>query len=197
VGELVRSMIGKLETERMLNLQATVLQTEAVAVVDESDRILFITERAEQLLQEYFPATPAGFMPREILRWLGKLPSPGATMTKTVATGILTCTCRGSTPWQESKMHVLFNGGPSPACVRCVRFDEHCEKDRILSLKKLGLTPREAEVLYWIMEGKSNAEIAIILNAEMRTVAKHCQNVFTKLRVDNRTSAALLARSVL
>jgi DNA-binding CsgD family transcriptional regulator len=61
----------------------------------------------------------------------------------------------------------------------------------------IGLTAREAEVLYWITEGKSNPEISIILKASPDTVKKHAANVYAKLRVPTRTSAARFALSVL
>ena len=57
-------------------------------------------------------------------------------------------------------------------------------------LQKLGLTRREAEVLFWASQGKSNGEIAIILAAKVRTIAKHLERVFAKLMVENRTAAA-------
>jgi DNA-binding CsgD family transcriptional regulator len=57
-------------------------------------------------------------------------------------------------------------------------------------LQKLGLTRREAEVLFWASQGKSNGEIAIILASKVRTIAKHLERVFAKLMVENRTAAA-------
>lgn len=56
-------------------------------------------------------------------------------------------------------------------------------------LYSLGLTPREAEILFWITQGKSNPEIAIILAMQLVTVKKHVQNVLQKLGVENRTAA--------
>jgi DNA-binding NarL/FixJ family response regulator len=60
-------------------------------------------------------------------------------------------------------------------------------------LESLGLTPREAEVLLWVAQGKSNAEISVILGAAESTVKKHLQSIFEKLGVDNRNAAALRA----
>lgn len=59
--------------------------------------------------------------------------------------------------------------------------------------KALPLTEREAEVLYWIAFGKTNREIATILNMSPRTVNKHLETVFPKLGVENRTAAAAIA----
>jgi DNA-binding response OmpR family regulator/DNA-binding CsgD family transcriptional regulator len=58
--------------------------------------------------------------------------------------------------------------------------------------KRLGLTAREAEVLQWTGRGKSNREIAAILNVSHRTVNKHLDQIYTKLGVENRTAAAAI-----
>src|SRR5262245_23433369 len=55
------------------------------------------------------------------------------------------------------------------------------------------LTPREAEVLFWISQGKSNRDIGVILGAKTGTICKHVEHIFSKLDVENRTSAAVLA----
>lgn len=60
-------------------------------------------------------------------------------------------------------------------------------------LEKLGLTPREAEVLFWVAHGKTNPEIATILGIGLTTVKKHLEATFVKLGVENRTSAAAMA----
>ncbi|PTY37989.1 DNA-binding response regulator [Saccharospirillum sp. MSK14-1] len=58
---------------------------------------------------------------------------------------------------------------------------------------ELPLTDREAEVLYWVANGKTNREVAQILELSPRTVNKHLEQVFAKLGVDNRTAAAGMA----
>lgn len=64
-------------------------------------------------------------------------------------------------------------------------------------LLAFGLTPREAEVLLWVAQGKSNAEISVILGAAEATIKKHLQSIFEKLGVDNRNAAAMQAIEVL
>lgn len=58
---------------------------------------------------------------------------------------------------------------------------------------QLPITERESEVLYWIGNGKTNREIGLILETSPRTVNKHLEQIFRKLQVDNRTSAAAIA----
>lgn len=59
--------------------------------------------------------------------------------------------------------------------------------------EKLGLTAREAEVLFWIARGKSNRDIAQILGMSPRTVNKHLEQIYVKLGVENRAAAAAIA----
>jgi DNA-binding CsgD family transcriptional regulator len=61
------------------------------------------------------------------------------------------------------------------------------------ALASLSLTPREAEVLLWISQGKSNHDIGVILGAKTGTICKHVEHIFSKLNVENRTSAAVVA----
>jgi len=55
------------------------------------------------------------------------------------------------------------------------------------------VTAREAEVLLWVAKAKTNRETAQILDLSPRTVNKHLEQLFKKLAVDNRTSAATIA----
>lgn len=64
-------------------------------------------------------------------------------------------------------------------------------------LMKLGLTAREAEVLYWIAQGKSNPDTATILGASVRTVHKHVEHIFQKLGLETRNAATLAALELL
>jgi len=61
----------------------------------------------------------------------------------------------------------------------------------------LGLTPRVAESLLWLAQGKTNGEIATILGNSESTVKKHVLEIFTKLGVETRTAASLRALEVL
>ena len=57
----------------------------------------------------------------------------------------------------------------------------------------LKLTAREAEVLYWVVQGKTNRDIGDILGTSPRTVHTHLEHVFGKLGVETRTAAASMA----
>ena len=64
-------------------------------------------------------------------------------------------------------------------------------------LESLRLTPREAEVLLWVAQGKSNAEIAIITGTSEKTVKNHLTHIFEKLGVESRHAATVCALELL
>jgi len=71
---------------------------------------------------------------------------------------------------------------------------EVCETAIVESISlSLRLTLREAEVLYWVVKGKINRDIADILGASPATVKKHLERIFAKLGVETRTAAAAMA----
>ena len=59
------------------------------------------------------------------------------------------------------------------------------------------LTPRVAETLLWLTQGKTNSEIATILGISESTVKKHVLEIFETLGVETRTAASLRALEVL
>ncbi len=60
-------------------------------------------------------------------------------------------------------------------------------------VQAFGLTAREAEVLYWVVQGKINRDIADIVGASPATVKKHLERILPKLGVETRTAAAAMA----
>ena len=69
--------------------------------------------------------------------------------------------------------------------------------DSFEPLLRLGLTRRVAEVLLWVAQGKTNADIATILGISEWTVKKHVLEIFERLGVETRTAASLRAIEVL
>lgn len=58
------------------------------------------------------------------------------------------------------------------------------------------LSPRQRQVLMLLGAGKSNAEIADELSCSLNTVKRHVTAVLQKLRLPNRTRAAMLANQL-
>jgi len=53
------------------------------------------------------------------------------------------------------------------------------------------LTPRECEVLIWIVRSKRDTEIGIILGIHATTASTHVRNLLFKLGVESRHAAAM------
>ena len=109
-------------------------------------------------------------------------------------------------PWLESGAlePLLIDDLSQPLLVKTM--DKELSEERLLVMEpankpkeedllreKFELTPRESEVLVWISRGKTNQEIAIILDFSPRTVNKHLEQIFRKLGVENRTTAAAVS----
>lgn len=61
-------------------------------------------------------------------------------------------------------------------------------------LRAHGLTRRECEIVFWIAQGKRDAEIAGILGVATKTVSKHVENLLAKLGAETRLAAAHVAQ---
>jgi len=97
-------------------------------------------------------------------------------------------------------VRVVERGGKRLVVRRCpsagqrvLLLEAHATAPQPHSLECLGLSRREAEVLVWIADGKTNREIGSILGTSNRTVGKHAERIFQKLGVETRTAAAALA----
>ncbi|MBI5769467.1 MAG: LuxR family transcriptional regulator [Verrucomicrobia bacterium] len=58
---------------------------------------------------------------------------------------------------------------------------------------RAGFSPRESEVLMWLTEGKSNAEMATLMHVSLQTVKFHLTSIFNKAGTGNRLATTLYA----
>lgn len=63
-------------------------------------------------------------------------------------------------------------------------------------LQRMGITPRELEVLELVAQGLSNQEIADRLFVSLNTVKTHASNIFGKLDAQRRTQAIQKAKAL-
>ncbi len=63
-----------------------------------------------------------------------------------------------------------------------------------ISLIQNRLSPKEIEVIYFILDGLTNDTIASELNITTRTVKAHVSSIFSKLHVSDRLSLVLLLK---
>jgi DNA-binding response OmpR family regulator/DNA-binding CsgD family transcriptional regulator len=168
--ELQEEVHRRQEAER--SLQQSLDRAVLVATLD--GEILFATQRARRLLEGHFGRGQAESLPPGLLAGIG-------TQEVATAAGRLRVRRFAEVGEAECATLLLEEIGVSAAS----------------RLEKLGLTPREAEVLFWIAEGKSNPEIAHILANTAGTVKKQVQSILDKLALENRLVAARRAREIL
>lgn len=152
---------------------------------DQGGRLLWCTPKAKQLLAELFPAVAGQgtTLPRAVIEQLHQLRQPGATRT-----GTRSCLEAGG---RRVELSFLSSIGPEELLFRLAEIT--AGGDEQLLQQTLRLTCREGEVLLWLSRGKSNREIGGILQISPRTVNKHLEQIFVKLGVENRASAAARA----
>ncbi len=71
--------------------------------------------------------------------------------------------------------------------------EQELQSFSISSLELLGLTKREAEILFRVAQDQSNAAIARVLGCSKGTVRKHLEHIYKKLGVQTRMAAVMLA----
>ena len=149
----------------------------ALLVATPQGEVVFGTTEAKQWLKEYCgrPAK-ANLLPRKVSRWLSADGSRGARRSLVLKHGAKRLFVRRIGPEAGNAIALLLElpqheGGRAPR--------QHAP-----------VTTRENDVLRWIAAGKSDREIAAILELARGTVSKHVEHILLKLGVENRTAAA-------
>jgi DNA-binding CsgD family transcriptional regulator len=88
-------------------------------------------------------------------------------------------------------IHLVFDSNQS-----LLLLEEHPTTMQLQSPVRLRLSPREAQVLGWVSQGKTNKEIGVILKLSPRTVQKHLEHIYQKIGVESRTAAAAKAYEI-
>ncbi|BFU89451.1 MAG: hypothetical protein NTAFB01_06380 [Nitrospira sp.] len=73
---------------------------------------------------------------------------------------------------------------------------ERGNEDLQKRLREAGLTAREAEVLLWVVKGKTNNEVAVILGTQPATIKKHLKGIYVKFGIESRMAALSRARAL-
>jgi DNA-binding response OmpR family regulator/DNA-binding CsgD family transcriptional regulator len=153
---------------------------------DAAGQLIWSTLQAETLLSSACAAHHSG-LPPEISETLAALIRGGRSQSASQA--IVTATKK------RLKFVYLSRTQPNEYLFRLTEDDADDNSDFLR--QQLALTQREAEVIVWIAHGKSNRDISEILGISPRTVNKHLEQIFTKLGVENRASAAVQATRLL
>lgn len=181
---VVEELIARLGTH-VVNSQ---LLRSARAALDTSDRSVLAFDLdgklawgSQKALQQV--STPVGQpISPQVTAWLNNCQNQPACASQPFSCGNLSLQYVGLSSNTEILVKLLNRRSASNEDLLSAAFD---------------LTAREAEVLFWLTLGKTNRDISSILGLSARTVNKHLEQVFQKMGVDNRTSAAVMADRLL
>ncbi|MDP3798870.1 MAG: response regulator transcription factor [Polaromonas sp.] len=156
-------------------------------------RLIWQTPLARDLLMRYY-GTSAPQTPEAVLNWLRRHQAEAGREHElepprlAVELGPRRLTFR-------LHRHTGDAGGDGEGASDWLVVMREISDDAVIEAMSLSfkLTAREAEVLYWVIKGKINRDIAGILGASPATVKKHLEHVYAKLGVETRTAAAGMA----
>jgi len=153
--------------------------TIAVRMQARPPKLVWQTPLARRWLPDYFD-TPPDVVPEPLLEWLTAALAHPEQRPLSIAreSRQLVCTLQGRTV--DDDWLVVLREVSDAAAVEAV-------------MQTLKLTLRESEVLYWVVQGKTNPDIGDILGSSPATVKKHLERVYEKLGVETRTAAASVA----
>ena len=166
----------------------------ATLVVRERDgRRIWQTALARRLLNEHF-GDDETHTPPEVIAWIARESlrrrAGAEAVSLTVARGARRITFALHAMPEDSFEDSSSSAGAEWLVVMRESDDAAIVEAITLALE---LTAREAEVLYWVVKGKTNRDIGDILGTSPRTVTKHLEHIFEKLGVETRTAAAAVA----
>jgi len=159
----------------------------AMVAAGEDGRIVLATPAARQRLTTYFGvrALSRDRLPEALRQWVGRHVAGRAAGTDPTAPH--------SPLVVEGDGRRLVVRLASDRPIWLLLLEEQVTRLEPRGLEPLGLTPREAEVLAWVAEGKTDWEVSVILGLSVRTVEKHLERIYQKLGVETRTTAATRA----
>ncbi len=180
IQRLRRALEAEVRLRQNAEAQLARSLSQAVLIADAEGQLVFCAHGARELLTRYV----AGFDPE------APLPAPllaGQSVTRSP----------GPVRLRARRFAAEANGKKEEEGLTVLLLREEAPDPSLLLMSALDLTEREAEVLYWVAQGKTSPEISIILGSALKTVKKHLQRVYEKLGVETRTAAALQASEVL
>lgn len=140
-------------------------------------RIQFANTKVQQWLKRYFRTQGDPIkLPTSICTWLGNEASSSTTRPLVVTRGHQALIVSRLRPHPRDSIALVLELLDREVMPR--------------SRTQGGLTPREAEVIHWVAAGKSDKDVAEILNITAATVGKHLERIYPKLGVENRVAAS-------
>lgn len=159
-----------------------------VCTLNLANQIIYESNFARKLMQKYFVNEKAtlGRLPDSIVRWVEQQRGKEAQKEKVSPPPQLLLVEK-----EHEKLEIRLMYTAHTKEITLLFEETSLPSPKMLG--HLGLTKREAEILFWVSAGKTDKDIAEMLFISPRTVNKHTEKIYVKLGVENRTSAMLRA----
>jgi DNA-binding CsgD family transcriptional regulator/PAS domain-containing protein len=168
------------------------LETEncGIVAVDSKGKPLFVSRFARRLFKQYFADEKCGTdsLPETLRAWIKQIDLTVRKNEFNLPPQPLKAANRNG----ELIIRFVYNTVTRERTLML-------EEKRLASqkiLERFQITKREAEILFWIMQGKTDNVIAALCGISPRTVQKHAENIYRKLGVETRTGAMLKASEI-
>jgi DNA-binding CsgD family transcriptional regulator len=176
--------------DQLGQLQDSVNQL-ALVILDTEGRVQLITPQAATLMELYFPVSSILWQfPDRVWSWVKY------QVANIVDSSDLPSACL-PLRIQQTKKSLSIRLIIEQAKNRYLLLLEEQTSSLLDSLMLLGLSQRETEVLYWMIQGKDSKAIAVQLTVGLSTVNKHLENIYQKWGVNSRGGAIAQALSKL
>ena len=160
-------------------------RTRAVVLLTLDRQVSYLSDRASRWMKDYFGDFVSKQLPEKIDLWMRRQLERLRIVDDVapVAEGLRVCGPRGAI---VIRLVSLSDGW-------FLLLEKEAQQLEIFNLRALPITKRQAEVLAYVANGKTNPEIATILGISRLTVKKHLEHIFQSLAVETRTAAAAVA----
>ncbi len=176
------------QKQELLTQIRQVFEGLGILLVKINGQIQFITQQAKHLLRQYALTYNQNLLPDPLHYWFKD------QIAQRLSNGNFPSPC----------LPLLIEKAGRQLCIRIMsgaigdRYllqleERESQSFSVSALKLLGLTKREAEVLFWVAKDRSNAAIAKVLDCSQGTVRKHLEHIHRKLGVQTRTAAVMVA----
>jgi len=165
----------------------------SIVTLDGSGKVQFCSDLAQRYFESFFPngGPVSDGLPASVRGWILR----EITHFESDELGI------------RRPQPLLVRRGERTLHIRVARIKERVgfvlllrAEDPAFALAKLsilGLGARPTEVLYWLAKGKTNKEIGMILSMASETVKAHLKDIYSRLAVENRATAAVMISELL
>lgn len=184
--EVLARMASHLQRARATDQARTALDAfgqGSVAVAPQDGALVWQTPLARQMLRDYFGELDER-APQQMMDWISGIVASRESGAEPATLNVVR---------DARRLIVTFSSQTDEGEWLLMLREESdvAQMENLMAAFKL--TMREAEVLYWLVKGKTSRDIGSILGTSPRTVNKHLEHVFEKLGVETRTAAAARA----